>query len=357
MRFDAWAIVGAACVALLAAAVPLRAQGVAVEGVDQTRVLPPRGAEVAPYENAGYRLWLEDGEARIEVRTAPLGSLARFEPPEPTAAPSGGVERLARAQTLGAKTQYEAASEIFDWVARHIEYRLERQEDQSAAAVLERRSGYCTGIARLTVALLRSVGLESREVAGYVLGGRTSGERQGYHRWVETRFDDVGWVFSDPLSSHHFVPATYMRLDSEKLRPEQGTEGLLIERQDALSVVDLYPMGTAGVRGRRNSDRQIAASVRVSVDSPVSGMAVLETADRRWRHALISGEATFIGLPAGDYQLRLMIAGTLLERVLRLGGRERTTLFLSLPDRRASRLRSGAGSAMNRTHPRWSSRR
>ena len=329
---------------MLAAAASLEAQGVAVEGVDQARVLPPRGAEVAPYENAGYRLWLDDGEVRIEVRAAPLGSQARFVPPRASRS-SGTIERLARAQTLGAKTQYEAASQIFDWVARHIEYRLEREEDQSAAAVLERRTGYCTGIARLTVALLSSMGLESREVAGYVLGDPRLGERQGYHRWVETRFDDVGWVFSDPLSSHHFVPATYLRLDSELLRLEEGTEGLLIERQDELAVVDLYPMGTAGVRGRRNSDRQIASSVRVSVDSPLGGMAVLETAQRRWRHALIAGEATFIGLPAGDYQLRLMVAGTLLERSIRLGGRERTTLHLSLPNRRLSRLRMDARSS------------
>ncbi|MEO1367774.1 MAG: transglutaminase-like domain-containing protein [Acidobacteriota bacterium] len=346
------------------------AQGVAVEGVDQARLLPPAGATVAAYENAGYRLWLENGEARIEVRATPLGSGARFELPPETRQGLTSIERLARAQTLGSKTQFEASARILDWVARHIAYRLDRGEDQAAEAVLDRRTGYCTGIARLTVALMQAVGLEAREVAGYVLGDEGFGEPQGYHRWVETRLADVGWVFSDPLSTHHFVPANYMRLDSEWLRLDEGVKGLLLERQDALAAVDLYPLGTAGVRARRNTDRQIAASVRVRVDSHVGGIALLETTTRRWRHALVSGEATFVGLPAGDYQLRLMVAGAMVERSLSLGGRERATLFLALPSRDVTWLdppgrvgggrdggtAAGALGSAETTHSRWSSR-
>ncbi|MEO1085655.1 MAG: transglutaminase-like domain-containing protein, partial [Acidobacteriota bacterium] len=130
------------------------AQGVAVEGVDQARLLPPAGASVAAYENSGYRLWLENGEARIEVRATPLDSEARFELPTVGKDGLSPIERLARAQTLGSKTQFEASARILDWVARHIAYRLDRGEDQAADAVLERRTGYCTGIARLTVALM-----------------------------------------------------------------------------------------------------------------------------------------------------------------------------------------------------------
>ncbi|MEM8994252.1 MAG: transglutaminase-like domain-containing protein [Acidobacteriota bacterium] len=362
----------AACVALALAlgAHVVEAQGVAVEGVDQARLLPPAGASVAAYENAGYRLWLENGEARIEVRATPLGSEARFELPAVEKGELTPIERLARAQTLGSKTQFEASARILDWVARHIAYRLDRGEDQAADAVLERRAGFCTGIARLTVALMRAVGLEAREVAGYVLGDEGFGEPQGYHRWVETRLADVGWVFSDPLSTHHFVPANYMRLDSKWLRLDEGVKGLLLERQDALTTVDLYPLGTAGVRARRNTDRQIAASVHVRVDSHVGGIALLETTTRRWRHALVSGEATFVGLPAGDYQLRLMVAGAMLERSLSLGGRERTTLFLALPSPDVTRLEtlgrvegaddggaaSGALGSAPTTHSRWSFR-
>ncbi|MEM1181106.1 MAG: transglutaminase-like domain-containing protein [Acidobacteriota bacterium] len=359
--------------AALALPFSVAAQGVAVEGLDQARLLPPAGASVAPYENAGYRLWLENGEARIEVRAAPLGSESRFVAPATRGEPTP-IERLAKAQTIGSKTQFEASARILDWVARHIVYRLDRGEDQAAEAVLERRAGYCTGIARLTVALMRSVGLEAREVAGYVLGAAGFGEPQGYHRWVETRLDDIGWVYSDPLSTHHFVPANYMRLDSEWLRVDEGTEGLLLERQDALAAVDLYPLGTAGVRALRNSDRQIAATVRVRVDSPLGGIALLETTTRRWRHALVSGEATFVGLPAGDYQLRLMVAGATLERSLSLGGRERTTLFLALPGPKVTqgapgeslregrvpaddgRTATGALGSAPMTHSRWSSR-
>ncbi|MEO1086711.1 MAG: hypothetical protein AAFY88_20955, partial [Acidobacteriota bacterium] len=102
------------------------------------------------------------------------------------------------------------------------------------------------------------------------------------------------------------------------------------------------------------------------------GVALLETTTRRWRHALVSGEATFVGLPAGDYQLRLMVAGAMLERSLSLGGRERTTLFLALPSPDVTRLEPpgrgdgaddggaaaapGALGSAPTTHSRWSFR-
>ncbi len=70
---------------------------------------------------------------------------------------SGPVERLASSLTAGAETHYEAVSRILGWVSRHLEYELDRSQPQTAEAVLDRRSGYCTGVARLTVALLEKI--------------------------------------------------------------------------------------------------------------------------------------------------------------------------------------------------------
>lgn len=321
---------------LLLVAAPLGAatNGPAVEGVDRSRLLPPAGAEVGPYANAGYRLSLEEGAVHIEVDASPLGSESRFQPPKARRAEDqlDAVTRLALSITTGARTDYEAVSRILTWVARNLAYELDRSQAQDPESVLERRSAYCTGIARTTVALVRAVGLEAREVAGFVVGDGEGGPN-GFHRWVEIRLPDVGWVFSDPLYSHHYVPANYLRLGSEKLVPSAGTEALLLERQDGLVATDIYPGSVPGVRTRRNTDRRWAAALHVEVDRHSQGLVILESSRTRWRHSLVRGTATFLGLDPGRYRLKLMIAGLgVFERQLEVSGRQRRTLFLSPAD-------------------------
>ncbi len=312
----------------------------AVDGVDQARLLPPGGALIEDYGNAGYRLrWIED-EITIEVDTSPLASEAPFQPPgDPTDTP---VARLARSVTAGAETRYDAISRILGWVARDLEYELDRSQPQNAEAVLVRRSGYCTGIARLTVALLEAVGIPAREVAGYVVGSEP-GRPSGYHRWIEAYLPDRGWVFSDPLSTHHYVPATYLRLAGEELETERGTEGLLLERRDTVATVDLYPLATPGVTARRNSDRQLAASLRVRLEDQSNGTAVLEGLSERWTHALIDGSTTFVGLDPGNYRLRLLLPGRgVVESPVALPGRVRKALLIKAPEFHVDYHRGGA---------------
>lgn len=280
--------------------------GLAVEGVDAARLLPPAGALVEDYRNAGYRLqWIGD-EIAIEVDTSPISSDTRFEPPRE--ANAGPIGRLARGLTIGAETRYEAISRVLGWVAVHLEYELDRSQLQSAGAVLERRSGYCTGVARLTVALLEAVNIPAREVAGYVVGSEP-GQPSGYHRWIEAYLPDRGWVFSDPLATHHYVAATYLRLAAEDLEPQRGTEGLLLERRDAVAAVDMYPLAGPGVTARRNTDRQLAAALRVRLEDQSTGTAVLEGPSTRWTHALIDGENDFRGSRSRQLPASAVAAG------------------------------------------------
>ena len=211
----------AACaLALLGGLLPhvAAAQGIAVVGADAARVRVPEAVVVAPYANAGYRLRLQDGEAFVEVSLAPLGSRDPFTLPPSGRNAEGPVATLARSVTAGATSRYEAVSRLLAWVGRHVAYELDRSVPQDAVSTLDRRSGYCTGIARLTVALLLAVDIPAREVAGFV-AAPAGGVPAGFHRWVEVRYEDVGWVFSDPLVSHHYVPATYVPLASETLLP------------------------------------------------------------------------------------------------------------------------------------------
>ena len=311
--------------------------GFAVDGGDTARMLPPAGAVVESYSNAGYQLIQEGGEARVSVAVAPLESRSSFEPPTLTSE-GDPVARLARTLSLGATTEYEAISRVLSWVARNIEYRLDRSESQESKVVLERRTGYCTGIARLTVALLSSIGIEAREVAGFVYSDGVEGP-QGFHRWIEARLSDVGWVYSDPLFSHHYVPASYLRLASERIEPARGIEGVLIERRDEIAAVDLSLNAGPGIRIRRNNDRRLAAALQISVESGGAGLAVLESKSRRFRHLLVGGATTFLGLEPGQYHLRVMLTGhDVVERRIEVVGRQRTTITLaaSMPSERTA---------------------
>lgn len=314
--------------------------GLVIEGVDSTRLLPPAGAVVTDYQNNGYRLIRQGDEVHVAVETTPLESRAPFFLPARRQI-DDRIQRLAIGLTADARTRYDASSRILSWVARNIDYSLNREEAQNAEAVLARRSGYCTGIARLTVALLTSVEIEAREVAGYVLGGPVDvGYRPGFHRWIEIYFPDRGWVFSDPLVSHHWVPATYVRLGSERLDLDEGVVGLLIERQNRIESTDLYPGAPPGVRARRNHDRQFAGSLSIRVEDPASGYAVLEGDGQRRTHALVRGTATFVGLNPGRYRLAVTVSGwPPIERQIEMAGRER--LKLSFPSVKTSRLPCG----------------
>lgn len=325
-------VIGAVLASLASGSGASQRSAVAVEGEDRARILTPAGAQVEDYENAGYRLHVDpDGAVMVTSDLAAIGSKAPFEAPraDPQAL---AIPRLARALTLGAHTQYQAVSRILGWMARNLDYALDRGQSQAPEAVLERRSGYCTGIARLAVALIRAVDIPAREVAGYVVEPGMGLEVRGFHRWIEVRLADRGWLYSDPLASHHYVPASYVRLASELVAAEAGLDGLLLERLDRRYPVDLFAPAPAGITARRNEGRQRAAALRVRIQDRRAGTAVLENDRQRFIHTLEAGNATFVGLEPGRYTLRLLVSGLpVLERTIELDGPVRKALFFSAP--------------------------
>lgn len=294
----------ALCALALAAAPARSATGTVVAGSDRASILPPAGAEIVAYENAGYRLRLVDAVAEVEVDLAPLGSQAPFVPP---AGESIGPESLlARAVTAGVTTEHEAVSRILAWIAGNVRYDLDRAAPQDARSVLVRRTAFCTGYARLAVALLAAVGVEAREVAGYVVGDQPGVVRSGFHRWIEVHYPDRGWVFSDPLASHGFVPATYLRLASDRLDTELPGPALLLRRDDQSAVIDVRPgADSPPVRVRANDGGRRAAALRIELESGHDGEAVLEGVGFRRTLPLLGGRGTFVGLEPGSYRLQV----------------------------------------------------
>lgn len=218
------------------------------ELVARAALLPPPGAAVLPYANAGYRLGVSpEGVVEVEVNLAPLGSAALLGPlPNPARGP---LERVAALVASGAVTRHEAVSRVLGWISREIRYELDRERPQDPVSVLLRRSAHCTGVARLAVALLGALSIEAREVAGFVAAEPSGGE---YHRWIEVFYPDRGWVFSDPLRYHDYVPPTYVRFASELVAPEGAASGLLLEREGHDGEVGRNPWAREGVRARSN---------------------------------------------------------------------------------------------------------
>ncbi|MGE5232710.1 MAG: transglutaminase-like domain-containing protein [Acidobacteriota bacterium] len=306
------------------------AQAVVVEGLDRARVIPPAGIVVADYSNAGYRMRVgPDGEVEIEVDATPLQSTWPFALPKTgTTDQPPAIERLARSLTAGSSTRFEAVSRTLGWVSRNLRYDADREAPQDAVAVLARRRGYCTGLARTTVALLAAVGIEAREVPGWVVDPG-NGTNAGYHRWVEVYYPDRGWTFSDPLAWHHMVPATYLRLASERIDPTAIRGGLLLERDDLLTPVDTYPDAASGVQARRNDPRQRFGSLHVVVGDARPGVAVLDGGGVRRSARLRAGASTFLGLEVGTYLLRVSFTdGGEIARRVRLRARVRSAILL-----------------------------
>lgn len=316
--------------ALIGGPLPSWASGVAVEGTDRLQVLLPAELEVVEYHNAGYRLSRHGQQVVVEVEVAPLESRSSFSLPAASRHPDP-VETLARAVAGGETTHYGAVSRLLGWVSENIHYRLDRDASQEAEAVLARRSAYCTGVSRLSVALLRAVGIEAREVPGLVVGSGPGGQPQSYfHRWIEVYDPDRGWTFSDPLSSHHFVSASYLRLGGEMVAPALLAAVQFQERRNEVRVVDLYPGAAAGISGRKNHARQLAGAMQLQVAGGQEAVALLVGGGQRRRLALNGGFGTFVGLEPGPYHLRVMVPGQApLDRRVELYGRVRSALFLT----------------------------
>ncbi len=329
--------------ALATLLVPPLWAGTAMAGRDQVDLLAPYGVEVTSYSNIGYELLRSGRHIRIRVNMSPLGNGSAFRLPPPSeVTPTDDVTRLARALAAGADNHYAAISRILGWVSANIDYDLDRQASQGAGEVLGRRSAYCTGYARLSVALLRSVGIEAREVAGIVLEEGPGGEAQ-FHRWIEVHYPGVGWSFSDPARSHHFVPATYLRLASSRLRPDATRiPRLLLDQLDDLVAVDIYPYGPPSVLGRRNTHAQRASALRITTEEGLDLTAELDGAGFQKRLVLRDGEGTFLGLGPGIYRVRVTGQGYPgVQGRLRVAAGERQWLRLPETDHHPTVVREG----------------
>jgi hypothetical protein len=156
---------------------------------------------VPDHERQNQSMFYFEGVARIQHEVTDI-------PDERGLLPSRGIEsdhpviiEQAEKITSGLTSDREKAEAIYQFVAQHVAYDVEKAEadifniDDSALSTLETGIGICQDYAFLATALFRAIGMEAHYVEGY------AGER---HAWVEVMADGE-WLEMDPTWGAGYV--------------------------------------------------------------------------------------------------------------------------------------------------------
>jgi hypothetical protein len=118
------------------------------------------------------------------------------------------VANLARTITAGSPTAVGKVVAIIDWLGKTHEYSLEpgptpKGVDPIEHFLFDRKTGHCEYFASAAALLLRSVGVPTRYVNGFLggewndLGEYVTVRQNRAHAWVEAYLGELGWMRVD----------------------------------------------------------------------------------------------------------------------------------------------------------------
>jgi transglutaminase-like putative cysteine protease len=118
------------------------------------------------------------------------------------------IPDLARRSTASANNAYDKAMAMEAYLRRNYRYTLNLtgspSRDPLAHFLFESRAGHCEYFASAMAVMLRTIGIPSREVNGFLpgeyndLGGDYIVRASDAHSWVEAYFPGSGWITFDP---------------------------------------------------------------------------------------------------------------------------------------------------------------
>jgi transglutaminase-like putative cysteine protease len=122
------------------------------------------------------------------------------------------VAALARAITAGDTTNYGRVESLIRWMGTHTRYStnippLPAGADTVDEFLFGNRVGFCEQISTSLAVMLRSIGVPTREVAGYVPGPYNpvtdlyEVRAEDAHAWVQVWFPGYGWQNFDPTAA------------------------------------------------------------------------------------------------------------------------------------------------------------
>lgn len=133
------------------------------------------------------------------------------------------VAELAQQVTAGARTDYDKASALEQYLRENFAYTLQlpdrTPDDPIANFLFVRKRGHCEYFASSMAVMLRSIGIPSRLVNGFRNGeyndltGSYIVRARNAHTWVEAFIPSVGWTAFDPTPAEAIpIATTWSRL-------------------------------------------------------------------------------------------------------------------------------------------------
>lgn len=162
-----------------------------------------------------------ESRAPFPLRYIPPEVSIYLQPTKFVQSESKEIQTLSKQLTQAVSTEYEAVTAIINYVTDTVKYTYNPPEFD-ALYTLTMRTGNCTNIAHLSLALLRAAGIPARIVTGVSLNKHWKvpvedyqflipAMGQGAHAWIEIYFTDLGWLSYDPKQSKQFTSSRHIK--------------------------------------------------------------------------------------------------------------------------------------------------
>ena len=175
---------------------------------------------------------------------------------------SDRIAELAYSVTRGAASPYEKATAVLQHLLSNYAYSLEVGTTSSGQPIDEflfsRKTGYCEHYATAMVLMLRSIGIPSRLVTGFLatewneFGNYYTVRQRDAHAWVEMYYPQSGWITMDPTPSNPLAlaPSVWVAFQrfAESLRLHWDRVFIRYSGRDQLAIIHSLRDGSDSAR-------------------------------------------------------------------------------------------------------------
>ncbi|MBI2171818.1 MAG: hypothetical protein HYU30_07355 [Chloroflexi bacterium] len=243
------------------------------------------------------------------------------------------IKALASYLVSPAQDDVEKARAIYRWITDNIAYDFasylsKRYPDQSAEAVMKRRTGVCSGYANLFAALGKAAGLQVEVISGWSKGYayvNNTLDEEPNHAWNAVRLDG-GWYLVESTWGAGFISEEkqfvrrfdgyYFLTSPQELifdhYPVDSRWQLLVvpvAKQEFLSLPRVWPEffeNGIGLESHRQAGIRANREVDVTLSAPLDAL-LLVTLHRGEED--LSDLMTFVQRSGGDYHVKAAFPG------------------------------------------------